>query len=180
MKLRALFSAIFLISSSVGYVSAQQPQQQEDESITSPKVELWHADMGDVSKVYVAVSQIVTIALHPYKLNGENLVTELTIDTLGNNTIRFYYVHPDDETINTRDVKENIKYVRKKASRETSNQKASNEVPSVKFPEGTYAHSIEYQVDSIKTLMDMYKSIIKVWERSNNLKLNEYSPKKDN
>lgn len=174
MYLRSLLSAIVFLSCATGLAHAQQKSQQLD-----PKNAVWHIEINDHNKAYVAVSQIVTIAFHQYLLNGENLISEVTVDTLGNNSLRFYYIHPEEDRINLRDVQKNAAQVRKRISQEQSRQKADNTVAAVKFPEGSYAHTIEYQLSSLDTLEDLYKSIVSVWEKSNTDKLNSFRVKQD-
>lgn len=141
--------------------------EEDDENQPDPRLQLWQAKLSDTSKITISVSQIVCVSMHPYMLNGENLVTEVTIDTLGNNSIRFYYVHPDDEKPDYMDPESVVKNAKKRLSQRPSQPKADKSpIASVKFPEGTYAHTIEYQVSSLETLEDIFKSITSVWEKS--------------
>lgn len=148
-------------------IFAHQAFSAEDDQQPDPKIQLWQAELNDTSKITIAVSQIVSIAMHPYLLNGENLVTEVTIDTTGNNTVRFYYVHPDDEKTDYTDPESVVKSARKRLSQRPSQPKAQENaaIASLKFPEGAYAHTIEYQVSSIETLDAIFKSITTVWEK---------------
>lgn len=146
---------------------AHQSFAAEDE-LPDPKIQLWQAELNDTSKITIAVSQIVSVAIHPYLLNGENLVTEVTIDTTGNNTIRFYYVHPDDDKPDYTDPESVMKSAKKRLSQRPSQPKAQAKaaIASLKFPEGAYAHTIEYQVSSLETLDTIFKSLTSVWEKS--------------
>ena len=143
----------------------------DDENKPEPRLQLWQAKLDDTSLITLSVSQIVSVTMHPYKLNGENLVTEVTIDTLGNNTIRFYFVHSDEKEPDYFDPNSVVKDAKKRLSQRPSQPKAKAEdgeplIASVKFPEGAYAHTIEYQVSCLKTLEEIYKSVTSVWEKA--------------
>lgn len=146
--------AAFSLTPSVG--------AQEEDSV---KIPLWKADFGSSGKVLINVAAIVSITMHPYLLNGANMVTEVTVDTVGNNTLRFYYVHPEsNKPTNIASPQEAVGSVRSRAN--LGKQKSGAGVPSVKFPEGAYAHSIEYQVNSLSELEKLYKSLTSVWEKN--------------
>lgn len=130
----------------------------------TPIQPLWEAKIDCISQITISVNSIVAIALHPYLLNGETLITELTIDTTGNNTIRFYYIHPDEDKTDFTNPESIVKSARKKIRNQGSQPKADNNISSIKFPEGAYAHSIEYQIDDLNELLNMHKSVISVWE----------------
>lgn len=139
----------------------------DDTPKDDPKLQLWQAKLDDTSLITLAVQQIVSVTMHPYLLNGENLVTEVTIDTAGNNSIRFYYVHSAEEKADITDPESLVKSAKKRLTQAPSQPKASEKpIASLKFPEGVYAHTIEYQVGCFKTLEAIYKSITSVWERA--------------
>lgn len=137
---------------------------------TSPQSYIWQAKLSNTSIVSVFVPQIVSVALHPYMLNGVTRVTELTIDTNGNNSIRFYYVHPQDDTQPLPGV--SAKGVKKKIGQHSPVSIDEETIASVKFPEGAYAHTIEYQVNSPDALMALYESIMTAWWKKGSKKPN--------
>lgn len=161
MKICSILASALLAISSAATLFADTTDEQPD-----PKQQLWEAKLSPTSMVTIAVSQIVSVSLHPYLLNGDTLITEVTVDTQGNNTLRFYYIHPDDEQ-DISDPEAIVRNARKRIRKEVStqpNDKAS--IPSLKFPEGAYAHTIEYQMSSLDSLLDLHKSLITVWEKS--------------
>lgn len=159
MKTKIILAAA-LLSLGVSSVCAQDAGD-----ISDPKIAIWKADLGDSAKVVLSVQSIVSISMHPYLLNGTNMVTEVTVDTVGNNSLRFYCVHQDSKSLLTTP-KDAANAARQRITREVTKQKGDTNVPSVKFPEGTYAHTIEYQLDSVEALNRLYKSLLSVWERS--------------
>ena len=66
-------------------------------TVQEPRLSLLSVIVSKDDSVVVNVNTITAIAMHNYRLNGDNLISQVTIDTLGNNTIRFYYIHPAQE-----------------------------------------------------------------------------------
>lgn len=159
MKTRSIYTSVLLslcvLTKSFG---------AEDEP--DPKRALWQADLGETSKLSLAVDHIVSVSMHPYLLNGETLITEVTVDTTGNNTIRFYYIHPDEDKADITNPESVVKSARKRLRQQGSQPAAENTIPSLKFPEGAYAHTVEYQVGTFEELEKLHQSLVSVWERS--------------
>lgn len=171
MKKLVLLSVLLC---SMGLAADGDTDETKQDDIADPRVALWRLELGETTKIVLSVQSITSVAMHPFMLNGENKVTELTVDTTGNNTIRFYYIHPADNLQNTSlaDHKQVASAAKQRLTREATRQKNDSALPSVKFPEGTYAHSIEYQVDSLEALQKIYKSLISVWEKGSKKMIN--------
>lgn len=136
--------------------------QQEASATAEPRIALWTASFGDTTKLTLNVSTIVSVSMHPYMLNGQIPITEVTVDTLGNNTLRFYYIHEETRPPLAESAVKSAYAVQEELTR----QKGTASLPSVKFPEGAYAHSVEYKMNSLDDLTKLYKSLVSVWERS--------------
>lgn len=134
--------------------------QGEDTELKQSKPFLLHIIISQQNETYINVTSITAIAKHSYKLNGEVKVSEVTIDTVGNNTLRFYYVDTKLPSLAPTGTSSGVdaKNVRSKVF----NGKDEN-LPSVKFPEGTYAHSVEYQLPSETAVNQLYAAAISVW-----------------
>ena len=132
----------------------------------APRTALWSASFGDTTKLTINVSSIVSVSMHPYLLNGQIPITEVTVDTQGNNTIRFYYIHEEDPSAAAGGLKEAAGSARRRLQQEMTQQKDGSQIPSIKFPEGAYAHTVEYQMNSLSDLTKLYQSLVSVWERS--------------
>lgn len=145
--------------------------------VSSPKTRIVVIEVNDDDKVVLAASAIVSIAKHRFLLNGSQPVLEVTIDTVGNNTLRFYYteqsssekkdlgasissVSTNPESVASRAVQRSSRGMQGKSS---SN---SSKTPSLKFPEGVYAHTIEYQVSDSTALDTLFTQAMSVWETS--------------
>ncbi len=128
------------------------------------RIPLLKITVGKTNQVTIAVPSITSVAQHSYLLNGVTPISQVTIDTTGNNTIRFYYVHSDELGKDPAALAKllNPDTVRAKGSGITAEGKNS-ELPSVKFPEGTYSHSVEFQLEAPEQLTKLYKTAISVW-----------------
>ncbi len=125
-----------------------------EQSATCPR--FWTCTIKDpkVARVAVRLENITSVALHTYNI-GPQTIREVTIDTTGNNSIRIYCLNVNDtskrmasRTQNTRDLID-------------SKTGGATKHPSKKFPEGTYSHNVEYQVESVKDIEKIYDSVIK-------------------
>lgn len=132
--------------------------QAANDGVATPKLAIWTADLGEGGKVTVAVSSIVSIAYHPFLLDGKVKVIEVTIDTVGNNSLRFYCVEDIEQTVS------NMSGTSVSTPRNPLRKKDSVP-PSIKFPEGVYAHTVEFQLDSPEALQKLYNSVLSAWER---------------
>lgn len=134
-------------------------------TVQEPRLSLLSVIVSKDDSVVVNVNTIAAIAMHNYRLNGDNLISQVTIDTLGNNTIRFYYIHPAQEISPVDNPGQLASMTRQRITREASAQKDDADTPAVKFPEGTYSHSIEFQIKDLDKLKKFYKTALSVWER---------------
>lgn len=107
-----------------------------------------------VATVSVRLDTVTSVAMHTYNI-GAQTVREVTIDTTGNNSIRIYCLNTNSTVTRYAD--------RVKNTRELVDSKTggATKYPSKTFPEGTYSHNIEYQVESVKDLEGIYESVIK-------------------
>lgn len=116
---------------------------------------LWICIVGCEKQAVCAVklNEIVSVNKHMYTVDGV-MVKECTIDTTGNNSIRFYCMNNSeysqkmlDRTKNTRGLID-------------SKTGGATQKPAKKFPEGTYSHNVEYLIDSPKKIDDIYESAL--------------------
>ncbi len=139
-----------------------------DEPVETPKTRILHIDVNGKDQVVIAGSGIVTIAKHRFLLNGNTPVTEVTIDTVGNNSLRFYCVEAKGADLSlpsSPSPKELSGQVDRQVPGSLKQKGQSvDPVPSIKFPEGTYGHTIEYQVKNTGDLDTIFKQACAVWE----------------
>lgn len=116
---------------------------------------LWVGIFGSEKTAVTSIrlDAIVSVSKHSYLVNG-GLIREVTIDTKGNNSIRIYCINAHDKVS---EMKGRASNARALLDGKTSN---ASQLPSKSFPEGTYSHNIEYQVDSTTELDNIYESVI--------------------
>lgn len=101
----------------------------------------------------IRLDSIVSVSKHSYLVNG-SLIREVTIDTKGNNSIRIYCINAHDKVS---EMKGRAGNARALLDGKTSN---ASRLPAKSFPEGTYSHNVEYQVESSSELDNIYESVI--------------------
>ncbi len=144
---------------------------KEKETVSSPASRVLVIQLDAQNEIVLSASSITSISKHSFLLNGTMLINEVTIDTIGNNSVRFYYVQEDDgkKILMTKTPQEAVQQAAGRINKEIrtgGKGKKSDEavVPSLKFPEGVYAHTIEFQVDDPAVLQKLYRESNAVWE----------------
>lgn len=100
----------------------------------------------------VKLDAITSVSKHTYSVDGVTF-REVTIDTKGSNSIRFYACL--NERVNT--AKDRLSNTR---SLIDSKSGSSSKFPAKKFPEGTYSHNVEYLVEKEADLNKLYDSVV--------------------
>lgn len=128
-------------------------ETKEGEQAFSSK--MWVGIFGNEKTAITSIrlDSIVSVSKHSYLVNG-SLIREVTIDTKGNNSIRIYCLHASSKIT---DMKERLSHSRAMLDSKTDN---ASQLPAKSFPEGTYSHNIEYQVDAPSELDKIYESVI--------------------
>lgn len=113
-------------------------------------------DAGGTAQTCIRLSSIVSVNIHTYMLDGATKITECTIDTLGNNSIRIY----GSGSERVQRTREQLSNTRDLIDGKTG---GASRYPGKKFPEGAYSHNIEFQVDSAAEVQKIYESVLKAW-----------------
>lgn len=101
----------------------------------------------------IRLDTIVSVNKHTYTVDGV-VVKEVTIDTRGNNSIRFYCMN-NNPAVNR--MNDRTKNTRKLIDSKTGGLTTK---PAKAFPDGTYSHNVEYLIDDAKKLDDIYESAL--------------------
>lgn len=101
----------------------------------------------------VKLDTITSISKHTYTVDNV-VIKEVTIDTRGNNSIRFYCMN---NTQQSQKMMDRSKNTRKLLDSKTGGLTSK---PAKAFPDGTYSHNVEYLIDSPKKLDDIYESAL--------------------
>lgn len=112
----------------------------------------------------VRLSSITSVSKHTYNVGGQT-VREVTIDTTGNNSIRIYCMNVNEQQ---QKQKSRLSNTRQLIDSKTGH---NSKLPTKKFPEGTYSHNVEYQVEEVEILDKIYNSVIKAISSNKGTKL---------
>ncbi len=116
-------------------------------------------DSPDKAVTMVKLSAITSISKQTYLLEGTQKITEVTIDTLGNNSIRFYCMSSErtnrmaDRLSNARDIV-------------NKHTESASELPAKKYPEATHSHNIEYRLSTPEQVNRIYESATHAWAKN--------------
>jgi len=106
------------------------------------------------SQIVLDLHKIVSISLHSYMLDDKIPILELTVDSMGNNSVRIYTVLK----------KSGGKYLSGVAERAASRAAERGALTvSKQYPHTTHAHSIEYCALSKIEIQKAYAKLIKAW-----------------
>ncbi|MDD5260391.1 MAG: hypothetical protein PHD76_00940 [Methylacidiphilales bacterium] len=134
----------------------------------------WRVDLPGGSYV-VALDSITSVSTHEYLVDGTIRVKELTVDTTGNTTARFYYLAPVDvhapggigESIKG-DIQQHFSDLMDKTGQ------GNLQTTVIKnYPTTTHAKTVEYRLISEEQVLSLFKSVESAWR---NYKETTYKP----
>lgn len=176
MKAQTLFAIPLVLFALAGDFRAQTPNQPAgNPAATTDKTEdkpepnrFWQASVGG-GHYMVALDRISSISRHKYLLDGSAIVDEVTIDTVGNSLVRFYFVSPVTDAMSgsatgnaaSRIVDRGRELIDNAAGRAGTN---AHEMAVKNYPATTHSHTIEYRVGSSQELSGLYNSVRTAWE----------------
>ena len=124
----------------------------------------WEANLPG-GRYSVNLGNITSVSEHSYVLDGTVLVTEVTIDTIGNALARFYYLEPVTEETKL-DILKRLQGrttgLRNRARSRTG--MSFDEMAQKNYPHSTHAHTIEFRVLSRAELGALYSSVYRAWD----------------
>jgi hypothetical protein len=173
---RFLLPIVLLVSPLAHAQNQPAPTTNKSEDTEQPN-RFWQASMSG-GHFMVAIDRISSISRHEYVLNGNALVDEVTVDTLGQSLARFYFIRPLTDTMtgsNTGAAVARIagrteELVERAASIAGTN---AHEKVIKTYPDTTHARSIEYRVQSAEALTALYNSVRTAWERGKGRRFTE-------
>ncbi len=123
--------------------------------------ERWTCIVGSACEMIVMVklSTITSVSKQTYMLEGTQKIKEVTIDTTGNNSIRFYCLSSNRAA----QALDTLSNARRVANKHTE---GAGSYPSKKYPDATHSHNIEYQVGSPAQLDSIYESVTHAWVKN--------------
>lgn len=128
-----------------------------------PHKRFWQASMPGGSYM-VALDRIASVSKHEYLLDGNLVVTEVNIDTVGNALVRIYQITPAAEHSNLSGAQRVVERGKDLLDRVGQRTGADlNNVVHKTYPVTTHSKLIEFRVDDLGTLDALYSSVRKAW-----------------
>lgn len=147
---------ISLLCAFAGRVSAQQQGTQA--------ARFWIAELEGGSYM-VALSSISAVGKHTFLVPGAGRVHEVTVDTTGSVTARFYYIEelPAQAPAGIgqgllEQARQRVEELKERISPAASSLAPWQQVVK-NYPDATHAHTIEFRVASLKVLNDLHENL---------------------
>lgn len=165
----SFFLAAFLcISSAHGQnQNNPAPANDEPEDVAQPN-RFWQSNLPG-GHYMVAIDRISSISRHEYLLNGNLVVDEVTVDSLGQSLARFYFIRPLTETMTGTSAGATAARIAGRAQEAIGRATDvagtnAHEMVVKTYPDTTHARTIEYRVQSAQQLTALYNSLRTAWE----------------
>ena len=139
------------------------PEETQNASDEEDLRRFWQLSLPD-GHFMVALEQIASISRSSYVLDGGLIVTEVTIDTVGNSLCRIYQITPATEQSSPSTAQRLTQRAHDLANRtsELTGTDMANMVQK-SYPTTTHAKTVEYRVQERATLDALYASLNKAW-----------------
>lgn len=154
-----LAAGAMLTFAPVAALAQESPSPGGIREFSGPR-RFWQAELpgGEYS---VALDRIASVGKHSYVVDGNLSVTEVTIDTIGNVTARFYYTTPftpDSPAATGQVLADRARNTLNVLGDRTGASQAENLVIK-NYPTTTHARTIEFNIPNLNDLNDLYESI---------------------
>lgn len=143
---------------------AQESDNSDNTSEDPYKRPFWSCSVPGGAYI-VALNRITSVGIHDYLVDGGFLVTEVTIDTQGAVTARFYYGEPYNPEspsatgqVLLNRATDSVKQLR---DRTGADQYAAMAIKN--YPTTTHAKTIEFNIGNKQNLQALYQSVTKAW-----------------
>jgi len=135
---------------------------KELESQSNPR--FWQANING-GEIMVAVDRIGAISKTQYLLDGGLLCTEVTIDTLGGQSLtRIYHVVPATEAVASNTASKIVDRAKEVLDNTASRAGTKlHEMVQKSYPTTTHAHTVEFRVMHLQDLEALYASLKATW-----------------
>ncbi len=139
----------------------------------------WEAELPG-GKFLVRLDTISSVSQHQYVVDGTARVFEVTVDTTGSQTARFYYIEAVAEGSPLaigKNAMDRLKSVAEGVTERTGTDEVWTQVVK-NYPTTTHSRTAEFRLDSKEVLDKIYKHIHRVWAeekgrgKSNKLRIN--------
>lgn len=143
--------------------NAQGEEEKPYSDDSNPHKRFWRASLPGGSYM-VALDRIASVSKHEYLLDGNLIVTEVNIDTVGNSAVRIYQITPaaSKSGLGTaqRLVERGTELLDKAGQRTGTDP---NSAVHKTYPLTTHTKTIEFRVKNVATLNALLSSVSKAW-----------------
>jgi len=145
--------------------SASSDERLKDEE---NKRRFWEAALPG-GHFQVPLDRIVSLSMHEYVLDGSVVVTEVTVDTVGQALARFYYIEPVSERASGTGTGDAVAGIvdRGRELVERAGQRTGTGIHNMvhkKYGVSTHTKTIEYRLGSMQELTALYNSARRAWD----------------
>ena len=177
LSLLVLASPLSLAQNQPGTNPATNPATNRQTGDEEQPNRFWQARMSG-GHYMVALDRISSISRHEYVLNGNAVVDEVTVDTIGQALARFYFIRPLTDTMTGSNTGAAAARIAGRAQEIVDRGAAvagtnAHEKVIKTYPDTTHARSIEYRVHSAEALTALYNSLRTAWERGKGRRFTE-------
>ena len=168
--MKTILYFFLLLAAPVAFAQTANPNPappNDDEAPYTDKLDphkrFWQASLPGGSYM-VALDRIASVSKHEYLLDGNLIITEVNIDTVGSTTLRIYQITPAAEYSNLQGAKrvvERGKDLLDRAGQRTGSD--PNNMVHKSYPVTTHAKTIEFRVSELGTLDALLGSVRKAW-----------------
>jgi hypothetical protein len=157
---------IFLFILTLGRLFAQnqnQPQGQEDGNYAGI-AGFWEVVTSD-GRFVARLDQIASVSQHQYLIDGGIRVYEVTVDTDGAQTARFYYIESVNESSSVTTGSATFNRIKDLANQATEKAGMGNldSIVTKHYPDTTHAKTSEYRMSNKATIDQIYNHVHRVW-----------------
>lgn len=149
------------------FLGASLPVVMAQEASPTPgqiKRGIWQADLPG-GKYIVRLSAITAVSIHSYIVDGAARVSEVNIDTTGNELVRFYFIEPNTPQTPNGIGQSAIELIKDKAQEAVSRGGADDVWSKVvkNYPTTTHARTVEYRLSTKASLQKLFESVQDAW-----------------
>tara|TARA_R110002096_G_scaffold22070_1_gene71230 strand:+ start:139 stop:693 length:555 start_codon:yes stop_codon:yes gene_type:complete len=140
------------------------PANEEDDGAQDGIAGFWEVITSD-GRFVVRLDQIASVSQHQYLIDGGIRVYELTVDTTGVQTARFYYIESVNETSSVATGSATFNRIKDLANQATekAGMGAVDSIVTKHYPDTTHAKTSEYRMSNKATINQIYDHVHRVW-----------------
>jgi hypothetical protein len=144
--------------------AAAQEKTNNQTSDEEANRRFWQCEVPGGAYV-VALDRIAAVGKHEYLIDGGFLVTEVTIDTIGNVTARFYYGEPYTPRTEYATGEAVVERARQVVDtvRERTAMTQLDAIAVKHYPTTTHAKTVEFKFTSKANLEALFQSVNRAW-----------------